>query len=368
MAEIDFGGMDAPEGVARGQVLSNAVHWAGGLVSLAMVGGLAVWGYDLMVRDVAGVPVIRALEGPMRVAPEEPGGTLAEHQGLAVNEVAGDGGTAGRVDRVVLAPPATGLTEEDLPLAELAVDTGDATDGADDALPAMAGEDEADLPVDSDDGPLGDDAGLMAQMDAAEKAAPVEDAPDDALATDLAVAEALAGMDETPDVLALADAISRGVEPLAMNAVATGADAELVAEPAVARFDDAAGVASTRRPVLRPARAVARRAAPAPEAAPVPARADIGGAVASADLAPGTRLVQLGAFASPEVAQEQWAVIGARFSEYFAGKRPVIQRADTNGKTFYRLRAAGFDDLADARRFCSALVSRSADCIPVVVR
>jgi hypothetical protein len=28
----------------------------------------------------------------------------------------------------------------------------------------------------------------------------------------------------------------------------------------------------------------------------------------------------------------------------------------------------GFEDLSDARRFCSALVARNADCIPVVTR
>ncbi len=50
------------------------------------------------------------------------------------------------------------------------------------------------------------------------------------------------------------------------------------------------------------------------------------------------------------------------------GKDRLIQRAESGGRTFYRLRAMGFDDLADARRFCSALVAEEAACIPVVVR
>ncbi|HBS49363.1 MAG TPA: sporulation protein SsgA, partial [Rhodobacteraceae bacterium] len=33
-----------------------------------------------------------------------------------------------------------------------------------------------------------------------------------------------------------------------------------------------------------------------------------------------------------------------------------------------RLRAMGFDDISDARRFCSALVAGGADCIPVTTR
>ena len=82
----------------------------------------------------------------------------------------------------------------------------------------------------------------------------------------------------------------------------------------------------------------------------------------------GTRLVQLGAFASPEIAREQWGDLTGRFAEFFGGKRMVVQEAISGGKTFFRLRAEGFDDLADARRFCSALTAKRADCIPVEVR
>ena len=49
-------------------------------------------------------------------------------------------------------------------------------------------------------------------------------------------------------------------------------------------------------------------------------------------------------------------------------KRRVIEKATSGGRTFYRLRAEGFADLPDARRFCAALVAEKADCIPVVTR
>ena len=42
---------------------------------LALVVGIGVWGYKLLVRDVSGVPVVRAVEGPMRIQPENPGGS-----------------------------------------------------------------------------------------------------------------------------------------------------------------------------------------------------------------------------------------------------------------------------------------------------
>ena len=48
----------------RGLVLNEARRWVsigGALSSVALVLGLAYWGYALAVRDVTGVPVMRAL-------------------------------------------------------------------------------------------------------------------------------------------------------------------------------------------------------------------------------------------------------------------------------------------------------------------
>ncbi|WP_457646172.1 SPOR domain-containing protein, partial [Profundibacter sp.] len=82
----------------------------------------------------------------------------------------------------------------------------------------------------------------------------------------------------------------------------------------------------------------------------------------------GTRLAQLGAFESPEIAKQEWDRLYSRFTDYLQGKSRVIQKAESGGRTFYRLRAMGFDDLSDARRFCSALLAENAACIPVKVR
>ena len=76
----------------------------------------------------------------------------------------------------------------------------------------------------------------------------------------------------------------------------------------------------------------------------------------------------MGAFDSPEIARAQWDRLQGQFGDYLAGKSRVVQQAQTGGRTFYRLRAMGFTDLSDARRFCSALVAEDADCIPVVSR
>lgn len=118
MAELDYDQMsDAPrfELPRMGQI----INFSGAIVSLGLIGGLAWWGYDLIVRDVSGVPVVRALEGPMRVAPEEPGGEVAEHTGLSVNAIPAEGIADEPAERIILAPITTDLGADDLPAAEL---------------------------------------------------------------------------------------------------------------------------------------------------------------------------------------------------------------------------------------------------------
>ena len=78
--------------------------------------------------------------------------------------------------------------------------------------------------------------------------------------------------------------------------------------------------------------------------------------------------MQLGAFESAEIARSEWGRLSGLFSDYMGDKQRIVQQAQSGGRTFYRLRAHGFDDLSDARRFCSVLVAEGSDCIPVVTR
>lgn len=142
------------------------------------------------------------------------------------------------------------------------------------------------------------------------------------------------------------------------------ADTDEIMQPAPVLDMTGPGPKFSLRPKVRPAdapamvipaRAVAVEATPTQEIDPE-------------SLATGTRLVQLGAFDSEEVARQQWTRIEGRFGDYLNGKSRIIQKAQSGGRTFYRLRAHGFTDLSDARRFCSALVAEGADCIPVVTR
>ncbi len=108
----------------RPGAIAIATNWLGAVVSICLVIGLGVWGYRLAVRDVREVPVVRALDGAMRVQPDEPGGQTAAHQGLAVNSVQSDGTVEGAANEVVLAPAPVGLSDEDLALVTAAPKDG----------------------------------------------------------------------------------------------------------------------------------------------------------------------------------------------------------------------------------------------------
>ena len=91
----------------------------GAVISLAVFVGIVTWGAKTVLRDSSGVPVVRALEGPARVAPEDPGGLLVAHQGLTVNEVAGSQTTGAVDDPLQLAPRPINLQAEDQPIQPL---------------------------------------------------------------------------------------------------------------------------------------------------------------------------------------------------------------------------------------------------------
>ena len=314
------------------------VSYGGAVVSLALMAGIGVWGYKLVMRDVSGIPVVRAMEGEMRVAPANPGGEVALNTGLAVNEVAAVGEAGGPEDRLALAPRTQDLTEEDLDVQPLA------------------------------------EAGEVTATDA-----PVEEA----IATSLN-ADDLLEPDQAPlegtDILALADSIAAGAQPLSDLAPGETVDptvlldGEQISTGVVETIAaDVPGIARSLRPSQRPlglevaAAAITGGTTTDVTTAPVlPQAAEI--AVTTAIPPAGATLVQLGAYASPDEAATAWTRLEGTHATYLAGHERVIQVAESAGQTFYRLRAAGFSGLDDARRFCAALGDSGVDCIPVMAR
>lgn len=335
-SEEDF---DVP--VAAPGRTQSFVNIAGALTSLALVIGLGVWGYKLAVRDVSGIPVVRAMAGPMRIAPQEPGGEIAAHVGLSVNEIAAEGGAAPLPEKMVLAPKPLDLTAEDASGETLAAKA--TATRADEATPVLAS-----LPrAASTDGTV---APLVPQ-------APVEQVTETPAADEGAAPDVETEAAATDDTPAAADSAVN------LEDAVNGALAEALGTTDMAPTSDNSGLTKSIRPQRRPeGDGPDESVAGAQKPAPATAVLDV------ASIMPGSRLVQLGAFDDEAGAKAEWAKLQSRFGDLIAPKSMVLQTATAGGRTFVRLRAYGFDDDADARRFCAALLAENATCIPVVQR
>ena len=283
----------------RGLVLNEARRWVsigGALSSVALVLGLAYWGYALAVRDVTGVPVMRAASGAMRIAPADPGGVQALNQGLTVNAVAALGTSAKPADMVTLAPLSVALQPDDLPVVP-----------AEGAAPQSSVLSNTEVSATALEATAAEPAPLLTQD-----------------SVDAAVAAALAD--------------------------AAGAPA-------------AADANAPLRPMPRPVELGGTAVQPADTA--------LASAVLEKDpsaIPAGTILAQFGAYESPELARAKFGDLQQNFAELMAGKAMIVQQAQTNGRTIYRLRVDGMAGEADATSFCAALQAEGTECVPVAQR
>jgi len=291
--------------------IKNVIYLGGAAVSLGLIAGAVYWAVTMTQRDVSKIPVVAARAEPMRIAPENPGGQAADHMDLTVSRVAATE-TPQSVESVVVSSMPPDLDDTDVPQAELIA--------AQQSQASFTEQEKAVL-----------------------------------------------------DMNALADAMTQGVEPLSALPQPSG-----VPNIVQGNIDDALRLAlsdqATSGPLvvdglvqvsLRP------KARPALQQAKVIAAAAPADAVSPNPTAPkvvvGSALVQLGAFDTSQAAQDEWDQLAAALTAVIGDRKPVIEQANSGGRPFYRLRAAGFQDLADARRFCSAVASKT-DCIPVLAR
>lgn len=344
----------APEGF--GTRIARLLNYLGAVVSVMLMIGLMVWGWRLVTRDVSTVPVIRALAGESRVAPDNPGGEATTHTGLAVNEVPA-GVAAAPAPEIAIAPATVALAEEDVPMGELGATTR--TPGAlsevapQSAMPPVIAMPDAEAARLAAEARAAEEAAAALALASTEAAAlpPAADAPVDQAVTDL----------EGAPVADQANAINAAL------AAATDAPAQ------------AAPVAASPRPAPRPQRLAAAAPAPAepasakpaaraaedaapkakPQAAPEPSRS-----VTADSLPSGSTVVQIGAFDSDELARGEWSRVAGKNPNLFDGKSQIVQKTEKNGRAFWRLRVAGFGSRDEARAFCASLKASGTDCIP----
>ncbi|AEM41643.1 SPOR domain-containing protein [Ketogulonicigenium vulgare] len=296
ITEGRFGGDDRQPPGGKGP--RNVLQMVWLCVSLGLMVAVGVWGYRLLLREAAGIPTVHASTGPVRTAPEVPGGSTAQNIGLSVNAVlARNPDSMMESDVVILAPQGAALSREDLSRQSSYLSAAG-------AMPSGISDDVL-------------SAGEVLQI---------------------------AGADDP--VESIDDLLSQLINP-----------------PVIAAAPEAAAPSSSGipRPRTRPTNGAVTALAVAAAQAPVASAPQS----ISADVPAGTPLVQLGAFPSTEGAANEWTRLSRNFADFLRGKTPVIQQATNGGNVIYRLRASGFTDLEDARRFCALMVAENGACIPV---
>ena len=282
-------------------------YWVGAALSLSLLTGAIGWSYQLIVRDISQIPIVRAQLGPLRVAPDDPGGLTAANQGLSVTQLAVNERPL-LSDEIFLAPAAEVLSEENVAL-QISEENSSITNKEKFDTLEVSTENSLDLkilPEQNATGLASNNEAVLSTAAFSPKKLEIENAVSLALSL-------------TNEVNSSFNSLRPKIRPVVLNQTQTDNIAQSVANELVVTL-------------------------------PV-----------------GSAVVQLGAFESKSLAQIEWQRLEALLGSVLTSKNMVIQKAESGGKVFYRLRAFGFDDLSDARQFCSAVNDKVA-CIPVVTR
>lgn len=283
--------------------LNMIFYWIGAVLSLSLLAGAIGWSYKLVVRDINQIPIVRAQLGPLRVAPDNPGGLTAANQGLSVTQLAVNEKPL-LSDEINLAPAAEILNEE---ISASLLREVDKLNQIDETYEIKEINAENTISLDGSSGAMkGETASktesLVAQVAFSQKKVEIENA------------------------VSLALSITSEFDPSL----------------------------TSLRPKTRP-RSVKQN------------RELIVSKEPMSKLPIGSAIVQLGAFDSKSLAESEWRRFEKLLGSILAPKQMIIQKAESGGKIFYRLRASGFNDISDARQFCTAISDKVA-CIPVVTR
>ena len=282
-------------------------YWTGAALSFFLLVGAIGWSYQLIVRDINQIPVVRAQLGPLRVAPDDPGGLTAANQGLSVTQLAVNEKPL-LSNEIHLAPAAEILNAEHLAL-QVTEHVKSNTDDGTFEIKEVNAENGINLKEVFNEIEVDNSSKkevVLSKVAFSQKKIEIENA----------VSLALSITDDPVDSLTLL------------------------------------------RPKLRPM--ISRRN-----------NKITGDQVVNnepiSNLPIGSAVVQLGAFENKNLAKSEWQRFEKLLGSILFSKKMIVQKAESGGKIFYRLRASGFDDISDARQFCSAISDRVA-CIPVVTR
>ena len=303
------------------------------VLGLLVLGGVGAGGWYFMNQqgdqDVASVPVVRADSKPVKVRPEKPGGMTVPNQDKLVYDRLGDpAGDSSQVERL-LPPPEE---PQEPPMEEMAEETPKPMP---ETMPAptkeAAGSETPEMTAENGpmklDPPKMDAAKEMVEKTMEEPKSPFP----------------LKTVGDVPKPPKMAEAPKK-VEPPKMEAPVT---VKKLPEPKVA-------------PKPLPLKKVVEAPKPV-EPAPMPKKV-----VPPMPKAGGKYKLQLASVKDEGRAKAEWTRLLKKNNDLLGKLSMDIQRADLGQKgIFYRLRADGFPDKAEAANVCKALKARKVGCLVV---
>ena len=283
----------------------------GAVISLNLILWAGYWTYNIISRDINGIPIVAAQPGPLRVAPDTPGGIEAENIELAVTKIASQE-LPPNPKAVELAPGTEKLTPDDLTIFQ-AIKQKKIIDRQ------AALNNQIHLGV------------IEPNLSKEISLEPVN------TVTNTANYSITENQSELV-AAALALALKPSADNLIANAVAQNKFKQI--KPRLRPGSLLEASVSTTETVIRPA---------------------------LASVETGLAVVQFGTFATETVAFEEWDRLSKNLSVILDGRPKYVERIKRNGNEIYRLRLGGFVNIDDASRFCSAVISQE-NCVPVIAK
>ena len=283
----------------------------GAVISLNLILWAGYWTYNIISRDINGIPIVAAQPGPLRVAPDTPGGIEAENIELAVTKIASQE-LPPNPKAVELAPSTEKLTPDDLTIFQ-AIRQKKIIDRQ------AALNNQIHLGV------------IEPNLSKEISLEPVN------TVTNTANYSITENQSELV-AAALALALKPSADNLIANAVAQNKFKQI--KPRLRPGSLLEASVSTTETVIRPA---------------------------LASVETGLAVVQFGTFATETVAFEEWDRLSKNLSVILDGRPKYVERIKRNGNEIYRLRLGGFVNIDDASRFCSAVISQE-NCVPVIAK
>ena len=283
----------------------------GAVISLNLILWAGYWTYNIISRDINGIPIVAAQPGPLRVAPDTPGGIEAENIELAVTKIASQE-LPPNPKAVELAPGTEKLTPDDLTIFQ-AIKQKKIIDRQ------AALNNQIHLGV------------IEPNLSKEISLEPVN------TVTNTANYSITENQSELV-AAALALALKPSADNLIGNAVAQNKFKQI--KPRLRPGSLLEASVSTTETVIRPA---------------------------LASVETGLAVVQFGTFATETVAFEEWDRLSKNLSVILDGRPKYVERIKRNGNEIYRLRLGGFVNIDDASRFCSAVISQE-NCVPVIAK